>query len=1041
MKLSEFSVKNSLLINLISVFILLAGLYTFYIYKIRREAFPEVSFDKVVVTTTYRGAPPEEIEKLITVPLEEELKGVDGVKEMSSTSLDTVSTILLDLNEDLKDKRKTIDDIQQAVDQVQDLPAEAEEPVVNEITSGEIPVIEVVLSGDISEFELQNEAERLEDILEDISGVSKVTRKGWRDKEVWVEVDPDKLSKFHLSLSALMESLRRKNVSIPGGKLRGDKEYTIRTIAEFHTPEEVAKVVIRANELGNWLKVGDVAEVRFAHEDENVINKSFGTRSINLTVVKRSSGDAIKIVQRLKKDVDKFLKTANPSLKVAYIDDISFYIERRLGVLKNNGIIGFILVCGVLLLFLNYRTAIITAVGLPIAFCAAVSAMAVIGLSVNLITMFGLIIVLGMLVDDGIIVAENCSRYKEMGYSSKESAILGTNEVIKPVTTTIITTIAAFSPLFFIEGMLGKFIWGIPAVVIIALIASLVEAFIILPSHFADFMPGEKKVKAKKQTHWFQKIISIYSRGVNKALRARYWVMLFIGILLVATIFLASKMPFILFGSEEGIEQFYVRAEAPIGINLYKTEELVRQIEKRIEELPEGEVDAYTTEVGSTGKSWMFDPYGKKGSHVAQVTVYLAPHTKRERSVNEIIGFLRKKMKSVEGFEDIYFEKEEEGPPVGRPIAITIRGEKFKTLAEISENIEDYLKGVKGVKDIASDYELGENQIQVIVDEEKAATADLAVADIANSVNNAFRGGLATSIKPTQAEEEIDVLVRFPEQYRKKADAFSKIVVPNKAGRLIPLEKVASLKYQTSVNRINHLDGKRAITVRAGVDKENITSIEANQKIAKEFANISSIHPGYNLEFRGEQEENVKSKRSFLRAFALAGFLIFLILAANFNSLVQPLVVMMAIPFGLIGVIWAFFFHGLSLGFFMMVGIVGLTGIVVNDSIVLVDFINNLRRQGKGRRESIVEAGKLRLRPVILTTITTSLGLTPTAYGIGGGDPFLKPMALTIVWGILCASFLTLIVLPCIYAIIDDVTVKIAGHATVIKNKRKNKPS
>ncbi|MCF7894972.1 MAG: efflux RND transporter permease subunit, partial [Candidatus Omnitrophica bacterium] len=1034
MKLSEFSVKNSLLINLISIFILLAGLYTFYVYKIRREAFPEVSFDKVVVTTTYRGASPEEIEKLITIPLEKELKGVDGIKEMSSTSLDTVSIILLDLNEGLKDKRKTISDIQQAVDQVQDLPGEAERPIVNEITSGEIPVIEVVLSGNISEFELQNNAERLEDILEDVSGVSKVTRKGWRDKEVWVEVDPDKLSKFHLSLFEVIEALSRKNVSIPGGKLRGDKEYTIRTVAEFHRPAEIEKVVIRANELGNWLKVKDVAEVRFAHEDENVINKSLGTRAINLTVVKRSSGDAIKIVQQLKKDVSQFLETANPNLNIAYIDDISFYIQRRLGVLKNNGIIGFILICGMLLLFLNYRTAIITAVSLPIAFCAAVAAMAILGLSINLITMFGLIIVLGMLVDDGIIVAENCARYKEMGYSSKKAAILGTNEVVKPVTTTIITTIAAFSPLFFIEGMLGKFIWGIPVVVIIALIASLFEAFVILPSHFSDFVPNQKKAKIKEQDHWFRKIISFYSVIINKALKRKYWVMLAIIILFVTTIFTASRMPFILFGSEEGIEQFYIRAEAPVGINLYKTEELISQIEKKIEELPKDEIDAYTTEVGSIGKSWMFDPYGKKGSHVAQITVYLAPHTERTRSVNEIIDYLRKEMEGIKGFKDIYFEKEEEGPPVGRPIAVTIRGEKFETLEEISKKIEDYLKKIKGVKDIASDYELGENQIQVIVDEEKAAIANLTVSDIASSVNNAFRGGLATSIKPTQAEEEIDVLVRFPEEYRKDAVAFSKIMVPNKAGRLIRLEKVSKLEDKVSVNRINHLDGKRAITVRAGVDKQNITSIEANQKIQEKFSDISKTYPGYGLEFRGEQEENVKSTRSFLKAFILAGFLIFLILAANFNSLVQPLVVMMAIPFGLIGVIWAFFFHGLSLGFFMMVGIVGLTGIVVNDSIVLVDFINNLRRQGKGRRESIIEAGKLRLRPVILTTITTSLGLTPTAYGIGGGDPFLKPMALTIVWGILCASFLTLVVLPCIYAIIDDITLKLAGHATVIKN-------
>ena len=600
------------------------------------------------------------------------------------------------------------------------------------------------------------------------------------------------------------------------------------------------------------------------------------------------------------------------------------------------------------------------------------------------------------------------------------------------------TTIAAFAPLMFMSGMLGKFIWGIPLVVIIALSASLFEALVILPSHFADFVnSGKKKFKSKKDSLWFKKLVSFYTNLVNKALDRRYWVLLGVTILLLLTIGVAKFMPFVLFGSEEGIEQFSIRAEAPMGTNLYMTDKLIHQVEDKVKELPEEQLDAYTTQVGSMGRSWRFDPYGKSGSHTAQITVFLTPYTERKRTVSQIITDLKKKVKDIEGFDKLYFAKQEAGPPIGKAVAVKIRGEDFVVLEEISEKVVEFLKSIKGVSDITSDYDVGRSEIRVVVDQEAAARANLSVEEIASSIRNAFKGGIATSIKPVKAEEEIDVLVRFPEEYRNKREAFDKIFVPNKFGNLIPLNEIAHLEEEVSLARIQHLDGKRVVTIQADVDNKNITSLKANKFLEEEFIDIPRKYPGYRLEYGGEQKENIKSAKGFIRAFSLAAFLIFLILAVNFNSLVQPVMVMMAIPFGLIGVIWAFFFHGLTLSFFMMMGIVGLTGIVVNDSIVLVEFTNNLRRRGVNRRDSIVQAGQLRLRPVLLTTITTALGLAPTAYGIWGGDPFLKPMALAIVWCIVCATALTLIVLPCIYAIIDDMTIKLTGHVTVKKSNHK----
>ncbi|MBD3263988.1 MAG: AcrB/AcrD/AcrF family protein, partial [Candidatus Omnitrophica bacterium] len=901
MKISEFSVKHSLLINLISVFVILAGLYTLYVYKIRREAFPEVSFDMVVVTTVYPGAPPEELEKLVTVPIEKELKGVDGIEEMISSSIENTSSILVKISQDVSDKDKVVNDIKDAVDRVGDLPSAVEgDPVVREITSGEIPVVQVALSGDLPETELQEHAENLEDIFLDIPGVSSVSRQGWRDREVWIEVEPEKLENLHLSLEEIMQALARKNISIPGGKLRGPEEFSIRTTGEFHQKQEIENVIIRANDLGNWLRIKEVASVNFAFEDEDVINKSYGSRSINLTVIKRSSGDAVKIVEKVKKDTEDYLSRLNDPPKVSFINDISYYIQRRLGVLKNNGMVGIFLVCCVLMIFLNYRVALLTALGLPIAFFATVSLMAALGLSVNLITMFGLIIVLGMLVDDGIIIAENCSRYLEKGLGPRQAAVAGTEEVVKPVTVTIITTIAAFSPLMFMEGMLGKFIWGIPLVVIVALSCSLFEAFIILPSHFADFVKKRGEMERKKNP-WFNKVLETYTRIVNWALNRRYKFLFGLVIVFILTIFLAKSMPFILFSSEEGIEQFYIRAEAPVGTNLYTTNKLISQIEEKVSQMSPEHLDAYTTHVGTIGETWMFDQYGKSGSHVAQVTVYLTPFNQRDETVNDIIDKLRKEVEDVEGFEKIYFEKEQGGPPVGKPVAVQIRGEDYDILQRLADKIKNILENIKGVTDIVSNYEVGRGEIRVVVDEDKATKAGLSVREIATSIRNAFRGGVATSIKPVKAEEEIDVLVRFPPSYRNDRRAFDKIVIPNSRGDLIPLRKVASLQDKVSMSRIQHLDGKRVITVRSEVDNEYVTSAEANRIIQGKMSPVLADYPSYEIEYGGEQEENVKSARSLMSAFILAFFLIFLILAANFNSLVQPAVVMMAIPFGLIG--------------------------------------------------------------------------------------------------------------------------------------------
>ena len=1032
--IANFSVKHSLFVNLLSVFLVIAGLFS--MFYLRREAFPEVSFDRATVSTIYRGATPEEVERLVTTPLEKELKEVDNIDEMSSISNEGLSTIAMKINPDVKDKRKVINDIQKAVDRVTELPEDSEEPLVTEITSKEIPVIIVSLSGNLPEFQLQKYAEDLEDEFIDIDGVASVKRRGFRDREFWVQPDLNKMKEYYVSFDEIVDSLKRRNIGLPAGKIETkDKVFNVKTTGEFYTKEEIENVVIRSNTEGNLLKIKDVADVLDTFQEESVINKTEETRAISLVVVKREKGDAIKIVRDVKKTIESFRNRDPGELKIKTFYDLSFYIKRRLNVLRSNGMFAIIFVVAMLFLFLHPRPALFTALGIPIAMLTTFWVMDLLGMSINLISMFGLIVVLGMLVDDGIIISENVYRYVEGGMLPRDAAIKGASEVIAPVFATVLTTIAAFSPLIFMTGLIGKFIKQIPLVVCIALGASLIEAFIILPSHLADFTRpiAHNPDRGRGKALWLEKIIKRYEILLHSALKNRYKVCLGIFLLFIMAILVAkSFMPFILF-SARGIEQFMIRAETEVGTPLDKMDKLMLPVEDLVASMPKEYVDTYETQVGILEEERGHDPDVRRGSNLAQVNVYLTPSQARKKTAQQIVDEYRPKLKEIKGFQKLYFREFKEGPPVGKPIYLRIRGEDYNVINKIASQVKDYLNSLAGALDITDSYDLGDKEYHVVVNQEAASSAYLSVGQIASSVRNAFEGTVATSIKPTKAEEEIDVRVRLPERQRDEPDVFDNIVIANKFGNLILLKTVASIKETQGLRSVRHLDGKRFVSVSAEVDNKKITSAGANWLLENKFKNISIDNPGYTIRYGGEAKETRESMQSLFSAFLLAFLLIFVILATQFNSLVQPFVVMLTIPFGLIGVIFALLIHREPISFFAILGVVGLTGIVVNNSIVLMDFINKLRAQGVSTRDSIMQAGKLRFRPVILTTLTTVAGISTVAYGIGGRDPFLQPMALTITWGLIFATGLTLIIIPCIYAIVDDLTDKILHHPTVFK--------
>lgn len=1029
-KVIRFSVEHSLFVNLLSGFLILAGIVSFF--ALRREAFPNIDYDLVMIQTDYFGATPAEVEKLITIELEDELKEVDGIDEMTSVSAENISMIIIKIDPDEPDKRKVVNDIQRAVDRADELPEDSEDPLVTEIQSKNFPVINVSLSGIEDEAALQKTARQLELRLLDLPDVAKIERMGWRDKEIWVEVDPEKVGDYKLSLEEIITALGRQNLNVPGGTLttaRGD--YLVRTVGEFQNAEEIRPVIVRANDLGNWIRVSDVAEVRNAFEDDKLLERTRGSMAINLTVVEKQRGDIIRLVEDVKETVAEFQKEAPPELQVSYFDDFSYYVKRRLNILKNNGVIGIFLVLASLLIFLTRTVALMTAIGIPVAFLTTFFIMHTLGLSINLITMFGLIMVLGMVVDDAIVVAENVYRHAENGESPRQATIEGASEVALPVITTVLTTIVAFVPLMFMSGIMGKFIWAIPLIVSVALTASLFECLVILPAHLADTMRYSRPTSKKENQKWFQQLQESYLKALKWVIHHRYKALgVFFAVAVFAVVLYGSFMRFVLF-PQGLIEEFFIRIKTPVGTSLEETQNRLTHLEKLVQALPATDLDNFITQVGVVRES-VAEPTADRGSHLGQIHVFLTPEkTKGRRFADVIIDELRKKSDEFKPlFEEITFTKVRAGPPVGKPVSVRIRGDELKKLNEAADWIKTKLRQMPGLIDIQDDYDEGKTELRVDIDEARATKAFLTVSEIATAVRNAIEGGIATTIRKT--DEEIDVIVKFPEAMLKDKAIFDSIYIANRFGNMIPLKEVAELKEFPGIHVVKHFDRKRMVNVTAEVDEKKITPIEVERNLKKIFRdNLDGKFPGIDISFGGEQEETKESLHDFLRALLLALFLIFIILAANFNSIVRPLIVMMAIPFGLVGVIFAFFLHGMPLSFMALLGTIGLSGVVVNDSIVLVDFINSLRQSGMGRYDSILEAGKLRLRPVILTTITTVVGLLPVAYGIGGSDPFLKPMALAVGWGLAFSTVLTLVLIPCTYSISDDIAV----HLEKLKRK------
>lgn len=999
--LIKYFIERSLIVNLFTVFLLIVGSY--FLVSLQKEMFEPVDFDVILITTSYPGTSAEDVEKLVTVSLEREIRNVEGIKKINALSGEGSSIIYLEVEPDAE-LDEVYEDVKNAVDTVDDLPEDAKIPKVSSLNNRAQPIIQVALTG--AEYNrLRVVSKRLRDDLEESHGVAKADFGGYEIDEIRVEVDPDKINENEITLSEVANAISETNLNLSAGKISPDSgDISIRTLSEFANLEDIQNVVIRSNATGQKIIVKDVAKVVRGPNKEAMLMRSDGREAIFLRVKAKENADILQTTDGVKDVVRTFFQNEEyEGIKYSFSDDLSFYVRLRLNVLKDNGLLGMVLVLLCLMLFLNPTTSIITSLGAPLAFMVSFISMEMMGISLNLISMFALILVLGMLVDDSIIVAEHFYQKLENGMDPKKAAFQAAIETIKPVSFTIITTIIAFGALFFMGGIMGKFLWPVPAVVIICLLASWVECFFILPSHLADFCqikPGKQKKP------WYDRVKVVYRAVLKKFLKVPWLIIIGFLAVFIAALVLASKMRFELFPGDD-VRIVFIQVKGPVGTSIDKTSTQLAKLENVVlGELSKNEKESVRTTVGMI----VGEHGNKRGSHYGSMILYLTDPQQRARSTDEIITSLKNKMNPILGPYNLVIRKVQGGPPAGNPIEVDIKSDSLEELKLASKEIQQLIVKQEGVTSTEIDFEEGKTQIVIDVNKSEAKRLGLSTRQIAFEFRRAFAGDAITEIR--EADEDVEIKVLLDEKSRATKESLKKLFVQNNQGHRISLNQVVSFETQPGAFIIRRKDGKRIFTVSGSIDKARTSPIKIVKDTKEEAEKIVAKYPGMKIGFGGENERTQESLTGLFISFGIAIFSIYIVLVLMFNSLAQPVVIMSAIPLGLIGVVLAFYIFGKDLGFMALMGVVGLVGVVVNDSIVLVNFINQTCKEIEDLKTAVLEASVSRLRPVLLTTFTTVAGLLPVAHA-KGGDVFIKPMALSFAWGLLFATVVTLVFIPC----------------------------
>ena len=1028
-----YMARNGVAANLLMFFILLAGFFA--LTTLVQEVFPEISMDRVAISVPYPGATPDEVEESIILKIEEQIEGVEGLKQIRSTAAEGRGSVVaeLELGEDLN---RFLDDIKAQIDRIQTFPAGAERPEVTEVTNRQ-SVIRLVVFGEVSERTLKEIAYRTEDMLSALPEVSYVETTGVRDYEISIEVPLQRLRALGLTLRDISMAVRGGSLDLSAGSIdTRDEEVRIRTTGQNYTQQDFEEIIVVSRADGTVMRLGDIAEVRDGFREVDLVGRYRGQPAAYVEVFRTADEKALEIVDAVERHLDEEVIPALPAgVGLEIWNNDADILQDRLGLLVKNGLLGLTLVLFSLAIFLEIRLAFWVAVGIAVSFVGTFGVMAMLGVSINLMSLFAFILAVGIVVDDAIVVGENIYAARERGHRGVVASIRGARRVTKPVIFAILTTVVAFCPLFFIPSSIGRIVGEIPIIVISVLLFSLIESLLVLPNHLSH-LPGRGRLTAGRDPNPVSRMRSRVDAGLKRFIEGpldrslRFAtgqpgivIATGVGMIVISVAMIPAGIIKVDFMPSVEADLVTASLEMPEGTPVQRTSDVAGRLEsagyEALERLASegGEgLDGVLTGVNVTvgmparqsGPAGAADAQSNPQANIAAVEFKLVSPEDRDISAadlqqewREAVGPLPEARSLTITAELISF---------GAPVHVELSHPDPDRLGTIGDSVMARLRGFAGVFDVQADQDQGLREIQLDLLPE-ARTLGLTLDNLARQVRSAFFGDEALRVQ--RGREDMRVYVRLPEEERNAIADVEGYLVRTPGGGEVPLARVASVRFGRSPTTIRRKDGQRVLTVTADVNINVVTGDEMTNILDRSILpELVSRNPGLIYSFGGEQQEQVESFSALGGGFALALLAIYALLAIPFGSYTKPLIIMAAIPFGIIGAVLGHAILGLQMAIMSLFGVIGLSGVVVNDSLVMIDFINERLRQGMPGREAIIAGAKARFRPIFLTSVTTFLGVAPLVFETSLQAQFLIPMAASLGFGILFATAVLMMIVP-----------------------------
>jgi len=1003
---------NRITPNLLMLVFLVGGFLV--ALRTKQQVFPDFDMDMVTIRVVYPGSSPEEVEQGIILAVEEGIRSLDGVKEIMATAGEGMGTVSAELEEGA-DAQRIYQDIKQEVDRIVTFPEDAEEPEVS-LMIHRHEVLQIQLYGNTGEWVLRELAEQVRDRLLQDPQITQVDLLGVRRYEVAIEIDQDVLRTYNLTLEQVAQRVRQTSIEIPGGSLETQGGDILLRVSERRDwAKEFATIPLITTADGSVLFLGDVAQISDTFEEQDRYGTYNGKRAIGLAVYRVGKQTPTAVSDAVRSAMAEIERDLPPGINWVINRDRSEIYRQRLELLLKNAFLGLTLVIVLLGLFLDFRLAFWVTMGIPISFLGCFLFLPVLDVTINMMSMFAFIVALGIVVDDAIVVGENIYEYRQRGMRLMEAAIKGTRDVLLPVTFSILTNIVAFLPLCFIPGIMGKIWRVIPYVVITVFSISWIEALLILPCHLAHSKRREGRVGLLVTLQQFVRagldwvIKKVYMQFLDLCIRFRaVTVGVGVAILIVILGYVASGRIAVILMPRVESDVSFATAILPYGSPVSKAEQVCLRL------VAEAEKTAET----NGGKKLVDGVFALIDENVVEVTVYLTDPDVRPISTTELTQFWRERVGPIPGLESLRFESDRGGPGRGAALTIELSHRDIDVLDRAGETLAATLADFSNVKDIDDGYTPGKRQLDYSLTED-GHSLGLTQQALARQLRNAFYG--AEAVRQQRGRNELRVKVRLPREQRVRQYDLEQLLIRTPQGTYVPLSQIAQVNYGRAYTIITRRNGRRTVTVTANVEPISQTSQIQATLNSEVLPQLAEDFPGLSYAWEGRQQDMMESTKSLLAGLFLALFAIYVLLAVPFGSYYQPIIVMIAIPFGIVGAVLGHMLMGYSLSLMSMMGIVALCGVVVNDSLILIDYANRRRREGISALDAIYQAGRRRFRPILLTTLTTFGGLAPMIFETSRQARFMIPMAISLGFGILFATSITLVLVPCLYIIAEDV--------------------